>query len=79
MSEYVGTGYAALLAEQMTEQARLAAETNRREWEAIKDEEERLDKIVEDMTVVSQQLVTALLLVAGFHQHRRQWRKIRDR
>src|SRR4051794_33280202 len=76
-SEYVGAGYAGLLSEQLTKAARLDAEYKRQAWAAIKEEEERLDKIVDDMTLASQQLVTALMLVTGHHQHKRQWRRKR--
>jgi hypothetical protein len=78
ISEYAGAGYAALLSEQLTKAVRLDAERKRLAWEAIKDEEARLDKIVDDMTAVSQQLVTALLLITNHHQHKRTWRKIRN-
>ena len=78
ISQYAGAGYAALLSEQLTKAASLDAEYKRQAWAAIKEEEDRLDKIVEEIGAVSQQLVTAILLVTGHHQHKRQWRKIRN-
>ncbi len=77
-SEYVGSGYAALLSEQLTKAERLDAERKRLEWQAIKDEQAALDEIVDDMTAVSQLMVTAVLLATGHHLHKRQWRKKRN-
>jgi len=79
ISRYFGNGYTALLAEEINEQVRLDAAAKRQAWQAVKDEEARLDKIVEDVTAVSQQMVVALMLVTGHHSHKSQWRKIRER
>jgi len=79
ITEYLGTGYAALLTEQMNERVKAEAEAKRREWEALKDEQERLDKIVDDFGRLASAYADALLLTSGYRQHKRgEWRKKRE-
>ncbi len=78
VTEYIGSGYQALLAEQLTERARREAERTRREWEAIKDEQKRLDAIVGDFGKLADAMADAALLLSGHRQHKRgEWRKKR--
>lgn len=76
-SEYVGSGYAALLAEVITERARAEGEKKRKEWAAIKDEQQRLDKMVNDFGKLASAYAEAALLLAGYHQSKRKWRRKR--
>lgn len=78
VTEYIGTGYQALLAEQLTERARAEAEKKQREWEAIKDEQQRLDRMVDDFGKLASAHADAALLLEGYHQSRRKWRKQRN-
>ena len=78
VTEYVGAGYAALLAEQMTERVKQEAEHKRQAWQAIKDEQQRLDAMVNDFGRLANALADAVCLIAGQHQHKRQWRKKRN-
>ena len=77
VTEYVGAGYAALLAEQMTERVKQEAERKRQEWQAIKDEQQRLDAMVNDFGKLADAMAHAALLLSGYHQSKRKWRKKR--
>ena len=78
-SEYLGNGFLADYAEGMDERAKAEAARKRKEWEAIKDEQRRLDKIVDDFTALVNTYTDALMLVTGHHTHKRQWRKERSK
>lgn len=78
-SEYIGSGYPALLAEQLTERAREEADRKRQEWQAIRDEQARLDQMVDDFGKLATSLADAALLLSGHRQHKRgEWRKRRE-
>ena len=77
ISEYVGSDGVGALAEVMTERARAEAEAKRKEWAAIKDEQERLDAMVNDFGELATAYADAALLLAGCHQSKRVWRKRR--
>jgi len=76
-SEYIGAGYGAELVAQLDEHERQQAEQKRQAWQAIKDEQARLDATVNDVSAVVDAYVTAFLLAVGYHTHKRQWRKYR--
>lgn len=79
ISEYIGTGFAALLAEQVNERVKAEAEAKRREWQAIRDEQQRLDKMVNDFGELATAYADAVLLLNGYRQHKRgEWRKKRN-
>ncbi len=77
VSEYVGGGYVGMLMEQLDQDARQKAEIKRKAWATIKDREKALDKMVDDISDAVDDYVTALMLVSGYHLHKRQWRKQR--
>ncbi len=77
VTEYIGSGYPALLAEQLTERARQEAKAKLKEWQAIKDEQQRLDRMVADFGKLADAMAAAALLLSGYHQSRRKWRKKR--
>lgn len=79
VTEYLGNGFSALLAEQMTERVKAEAEVKRREWLTIKDEQQRLDQIVADFGQLATAYADAVLLLNGHHLHKRQWRKKRGK
>lgn len=79
VTEYLGNGYQALLAEVITERARAEGEAKRREWEAIKDEQQRLDAMVNDFSQLANMHAEVALLVNGFHKSKRVWRKQRGK
>jgi hypothetical protein len=77
-SEYIGAGELGRLA------ARLDAAEHRKQKaqrEALRREITAQDKVDEQIDELGDQissLVTAVLLVSGYHTHRRQWRRRRD-
>ena len=76
---YIGSGYSALLAEQVNERVKQEAEKKRQEWQAIKDEQQRLDAMVNDFSNLATAYADALLLVNGYRQHKRgEWRRKRN-
>ena len=78
ISQYVGGGIAGLAAERLSERAKAEAEAKRSEWQAIKDEQQQLDKIVDDFSNLATAYADALLLINGYRQHKRsEWRKRR--
>lgn len=75
VSEYVGTGELAGLVAKLNEidqQRRLLEQAQRREELA---ELTRLDSQVDDFCATVKEIVKAVLLATGHHQHKRQWRK----
>ena len=77
ISEYVGDGATGALAEVMTARAIAEAEAKRKEWQAIKDEQARLNRMVDDFGKLADAMAQAALLLSGYHQSRRKWRKQR--
>jgi hypothetical protein len=73
VSEYMGAGDGAVLMALMHQEAAHKRQT----WQASKDEQTRLDKEIDELRDQVQAIVTATLLVAGYHQHKRMWRKQR--
>jgi hypothetical protein len=76
-TEYVGVGYFASLLAQIdqAEREKLAAERTARlkeaaAYQALDDEINTLHGVVETLTA-------AAMLAAGYHKHKRQWRKSR--
>jgi hypothetical protein len=78
VSEYVGFGYMGDLAAQLDaserRKQRVQRERLRREQVAQDDLDEQLDEVGRQII----DLVTAVLLVSGYHTHKRQWRRRRD-
>lgn len=79
ISEYVGTGILADYAEAMDERKHGQEEQRRAEWQAAKLEAEQLDAILGEVEAAIEPVVVALMLVNGYHQHKRQWRKRRGK
>lgn len=77
ISEYVGPDGVGALAEVLTERAKAEAERKRREWQSIRDEQQRLDAIVNDVGKLATALADATLLLEGYHQSKRVWRRKR--
>ena len=78
VSEYVGTGLAGELAEIFDAEDRRETENKRRDLRKQKAQFRDIDiqaGNVEDYTRV---ITRACLLLAGYHTHKRQWRKLRN-
>ena len=70
VTEYVGGGYVGELMHQADKEKRQA-------WQAIVDADKELDAQIDEVTALVNALAGAALLVSGYHQHKRQWRKRR--
>jgi hypothetical protein len=75
VSQYLGTGYSAHLMQRLDEHERQEAQEKREAWQAIVDAESELDAQLDEVTEVVSAYTGAALLVSGYHQHKRQWRK----
>lgn len=78
ISEYVGAGaeaeLIALLDEHEREQARAKREAFRRKVTADRGQQKEIDAVGQ----VASDIVAAVMLVAGYHRHKRQWRRDRN-
>ena len=77
ISTYAGTGYGAELMQALDEHEHQVAQAKRQAWQAVKDSEAQLDTLLDEVTDTVNAYAGALLLVNGYHQHKRQWRKKR--
>jgi hypothetical protein len=75
--EYVGTGRVAELAAQLDAIERETREAEAAAWRAEKARLEALDADVAALIEVTDLAAAAALLAAGYHQHKRQWRRKR--
>jgi hypothetical protein len=75
--EYVGTGRVAELAAQLDAIKREERATEAAAWRAEKARLDALDADVAALIEVTDLAAAAALLAAGFHQHKRQWRRKR--
>ncbi len=79
VSEYLGRGYSAELMQMLDEHERQERQDRRQAWQAIKDDEERLDAQLDEVTKAVNAYAGAVLLVNGYRQHKRgKWRKKRE-
>lgn len=77
VSEYVGAG---LLAEAVAGADELERDERRRaaaEWRAIVDADRRHAEALAEIDDLVKAAVAAVLIVNGYHTHRRQWRRAR--
>ena len=76
-SEYIGTGYQAELIARMeaieAQQAELVRDAERSE----RHQQDAIDTAIKQHGGKLRRLVNAVLVAAGYHQHKRQWRKKR--
>jgi hypothetical protein len=79
VSEYIGSGYVADLAAQLDARDRLKQQAERERVRRDRAVQEELDEQVDEVGKQVTDLVTAVLLVSGYHTHKRQWRRFRDR
>lgn len=78
-SVYVGSGDIAELIEQSDKIDKLRADAAAEQLKRKRIEADALDDKINELSEINQILVDALFLINGFHQHKRQWRKIRKR
>lgn len=75
MSEYVGTGTIAELASILDEAKRFEKEALHQAWRQEQAEQNAIDHQLDDLGTLLSTYTKAILLVNGFHLHKRQWRK----
>jgi hypothetical protein len=79
VSEYVGGTFGAHCEAQRDQARRGLAEVARRDLEVVKAEQAAIDAQLDELGAQLDELVDATLILAGYHQHKRQWRKKRER
>lgn len=74
-SEYIGTGDFAELIAALDEQERLQRTAAQEEFRRMVAEDTALQRDIDAIGKVCANVVTATLIIAGYHRHKRQWRK----
>jgi hypothetical protein len=77
-SEYVGTGLAGEIAEIFDGEDRRETEHKRRELRKQKASAQAIDSQVSQVDKYTRAITQACLLLAGYHPHKGQWRKLRN-
>ena len=78
VSEYVGTGLAGEIAEIFDGEDRRETEHKRRELRKLKTSAQAIDSQVSQVDKYTRAIAQACLLLAGYHTHKGQWRKLRN-
>ncbi len=78
VSEYVGKGEYAALLWQADKHIKAQQEATRVAWRAERAKIEAADELVKDVERVVRAVMVETLQAAGYHRHKRQWRKRRD-
>ena len=77
ITEYIGAGEIASLIARLDELERQKRQLEREAFQLMADEQDELDRQLDDVGADLGAVVDAVYLVAGFRQHKRQWRKAR--
>jgi hypothetical protein len=78
VSEYVGKGYAGEFAQMFDGEDRHKAEHKRRELRKAQRTATAIDATLREAEELTRLILRAHLLLAGYHFHKGQWRKIRE-
>ena len=78
ISEYVGGGLVASLAQKRSELERQQKQAERERLKAERMSMAEIDTALDGFSDMVDSLVEAELISMGFHQHKRQWRKRRN-
>lgn len=76
-SEYIGAGPDAVLIARHDAYERERTDAKRRAWLKAKEKQDAIDREIDALGELAGDLTAAVLLVAGYHQHKYQWRKER--
>lgn len=79
ISEYVGSGWLAEIAASQDGEKRAEREAEHRIWNDAKAEILATDREVNQTLDTCHDLANAILLASGFHTHKGQWRRKRER
>ena len=77
--EYAGGGALGQLTAQIDEFERLQREVEETSWKEERDRLERSAGFLRELEEAAEVLIRAQLLVAGFHKHKGEWRRLRER
>lgn len=77
-SEYIGAGYLAELLAEGDELDRQRRQIDAAEWRSTIEADRRTAAALADVEDLVKSAVSAVLIVNGYHTHKRQWRKKRD-
>ena len=77
VSEYVGAGMAAIWAEVLLGIERYERQAAAAEWRRVVEAERQAARALAEVDAVTHALTAAVLIVNGYHVHKRQWRKQR--
>jgi len=78
VSEYVGDGFAGQIADILDMEDRQEAQYKRRELGKQKRQAAAIDNQVDEIEEYTRTITRACLLLAGYHTHKGQWRKLKD-
>ena len=76
-SEYLGAGVVAEMLADIDDDARHDAKRQRRAWLAAVEAERRTGATLAQVDRIVSTMTAAALIAAGYHTHRRQWRRQR--
>ena len=76
-SEYIGAGLVAEVLAEADALGRHDAERQRQTWQAEVNAERRTAAALAEVDEMVQAMTAAVLIAAGYHTHRRQWRRQR--
>jgi len=76
-SEYIGVGMLAEAHAALDEIGRESAAAGRVAWAATVQAERDAERALNESAEVAETLTAAVLIAAGYHTHRRQWRRQR--
>jgi hypothetical protein len=77
--EYVGAGDVGLLAAELDAIERERRAHERESWRTEKEEIEAFDKSIAKVCQMADVIAKAVMVAAGFHRHRGEWRRRRVR
>lgn len=78
ISQYVGGGVVADLAENSAAMQRASRAIQREQLKAERMSIAEIDTALDELNQMVDTLMTAELLLSGYHQHKRQWRRRRS-
>jgi hypothetical protein len=79
VSKYIGKGIASKLIEATNEQNRWEREELRLERHRQRALDREIDSAIRDCSAQAKVLTEVVLLASGYHQHKGQWRRKRER
>lgn len=77
-SEYYGTGMSAYLISELDKEEKMERQYNNEKLKKHKGEVEKMNREVDLLTNTVNGFLHATLLTSGYHEHKGQWRKIRN-